>query len=330
MNKRIKTITHILTAVVAIAVFIYWGMTVDLDLNVLLSVLGSVRLEFFLIVILLGVINVYLRIFRFKRILLFHGSRVRIKKIIPIFFMGFFVGSLTPMRAGEPIKAVLLRDNEKVPLPTGMASIFIERILDMMLIVVFVIIGLMYAMFPVLVINNWLLFLLLILTIGGYIFLIFGISNKNIKGFIDRVLLKINKPYGRALRRGINNFSENMANRSGKQKALATAEWLIPSLIIFITEGLSLLILFKALGADVGLMETIVVLCLSSLVGLISQTPGGVVTTEFSFAYLFTLVGQTSEVGLAAILLARFIGYYSFMVIGGVLSVRKSIEKAIS
>jgi len=113
-----------------IALFIYFFKMLNIDIPKLIQTLKQAHF-FLLIAIIITWIESFLRIFRYGSILKFYNYRISFKTLFVTYFVGLFTGSLTPMKAGEPIKAVILKKKSNVPLTIGVMSSMIERIFEL-------------------------------------------------------------------------------------------------------------------------------------------------------------------------------------------------------
>jgi hypothetical protein len=63
-------------------------------------------------------------------------------KLFPVVVIGYMGNNIYPARIGELLRAYVLRRNENVPMASGVATILIERIVDGIVMLAFVLIGL--------------------------------------------------------------------------------------------------------------------------------------------------------------------------------------------
>jgi uncharacterized protein (TIRG00374 family) len=65
-------------------------------------------------------------------------KRIPLVQLFPITCIGYFGNNVYPLRAGEVIRAVILRRTEEVPVSSSLASIIIERVFDGLVMLLFV------------------------------------------------------------------------------------------------------------------------------------------------------------------------------------------------
>jgi hypothetical protein len=64
------------------------------------------------------------------------------RRIFPLVVIGYMGNNIYPARIGELLRAYLLRRNEGVPIPSSLATVLIERVMDGLTMLGFVLIGL--------------------------------------------------------------------------------------------------------------------------------------------------------------------------------------------
>ena len=68
--------------------------------------------------------------------------RVSWRRLFPIVVIGYMGNNIYPARIGEIVRAYVLQRKEQVPIPFSLATVFLERLLDAIVMVAFVLIGL--------------------------------------------------------------------------------------------------------------------------------------------------------------------------------------------
>ncbi len=68
--------------------------------------------------------------------------RLSWQRLFPIVVIGYMGNNIYPARIGELVRAYILQRKEGVPIPFSVATIFLERLLDAIVMVAFVLIGL--------------------------------------------------------------------------------------------------------------------------------------------------------------------------------------------
>src|SRR5574340_822081 len=79
-------------------------------------------------------------------------KRVPLDKLFPVVVIGYMGNNVYPFRAGEVIRAYVLKRDQEVSVSASLATIVIERIFDGLVMLIFVFVALPFADFKA----NWL------------------------------------------------------------------------------------------------------------------------------------------------------------------------------
>ncbi|MEP7284200.1 MAG: lysylphosphatidylglycerol synthase transmembrane domain-containing protein [Chloroflexota bacterium] len=72
-------------------------------------------------------------------------KEIPLSKLFPVVVIGYMGNNVYPFRAGEVIRAYLLKRNENVKITTSLATIIVERIFDGLVMLIFVFVALPFA-----------------------------------------------------------------------------------------------------------------------------------------------------------------------------------------
>jgi glycosyltransferase 2 family protein len=128
-------ITAVLLVTVACLAWVLWGI----ELEVVRTALGSFRWWY-----VLPMMGLYLsaHIVRCYRLQILMGTRLGLWPLLTINSIGFLAINVVPMRLGELVRPYLFLEKHDVPFGRSMAAIFVERLLDMVsLLVMLLLVG---------------------------------------------------------------------------------------------------------------------------------------------------------------------------------------------
>lgn len=229
---------------------------------------------------------------RWRIIIKTMGYDVSFKKCFSVIMGVWPLNTFTPSKAGDIAKAYFIRD--KVPASKVIGSVLTERLLDLLMLALFCLIGLVmlkdyrYILIPVLIFLGVLAMFIL-------------------------VRLRINLPIRDSWKEKLENILLSMK--------VFTKEWKNLLFILFwtfmnwFTSALQTLLFFLALGADVNLATVFAYMPLAIFVGLIPLTLGGMGTRDSAFIFLFSKFATASQ-SLGVGLLYSFTGYWILSIIG--------------
>ena len=219
-------------------------------------------------------------------------------KTSSLVFLSGLAMSITPGKAGELLKSYLLRDRAGVPLTASVPVVLMERLTDVISVVLLSLIGLAYLPWPML----WVM--------------------AAVAGICAAALLVLRS------RRG-GNFSELPVLRRWKEELRASQEGLrllagprvmglavALGVVAWCSEGVALWLILQGLDADISLLRVLPIYAAATLVGAVSTIPGGLVGTEGSMVALLQQSGLTRGVSSAGTLLVRLATLWFAIAVG--------------
>jgi uncharacterized protein (TIRG00374 family) len=278
-----------------LAVLVYFILMIYSGWDDLIQILINVDIIIVLIAMSLSFLNY---IFRFMKWHLFTRS---LKLDVPIYsnFMIFFAGlslSITPAKAGEAIRAFLLKEKTKTSLSGGLASTFSERLIDLLAVTLLALIGIIVlgTQHPI---NYWplLVFILIGIIFGVLVFLLDPLYQ------IFRRFFWL-KPWA-SVGSKIDKFRDDVIVTLQYNVFLSA---LLLGMIGWSCEGLGFYLIAQNLGIEMTFEAAIFIYTTSSLLGAVSFLPGGLGVMEGSMELFLAefLIISTALAG-ALIILTR-------------------------
>jgi uncharacterized protein (TIRG00374 family) len=263
-----------------------WEQLFDLLINVPIFVI--------LIALMLSFTNY---IFRFFKWLLFTKSlnlTIPLSYNFKIFFAGLSL-AITPAKAGEAIRAFLLRKSSNIDLSKGLASTFSERLIDLLAVTVLSIVGILIMGFQA----DYLPIILVILLIVMFS-IIFFLFDPFYQLYSKVLHIGPWAPFGKNIER----FRSDVLVTFHPLTFLGA---LIFGIIGWSCECLAFMLLAQSLQISISFQMAIFIYATSSIIGAISFLPGGLGLMEGGlefFAMNLLLIEYTRSVALT--LLIRF------------------------
>ncbi len=119
----------------------------DIDFHKVFQTLHSVNYIYLILSIILQIGIVWLRAERWKY-LLAPIKQLTFRHLLPATMIGFMANNVLPARAGEFIRAYVIGKKENISKTSAFVTIILERICDMITMLVFLIIILLFVKFP--------------------------------------------------------------------------------------------------------------------------------------------------------------------------------------
>ena len=257
----------------------FWETWLQADLSYLLA-------SSFLILFL----NV-LHSVKWKCFLDFFSIRQSISRIIAIFWVGMFIGMITPAKIGDLLKVYYLGETGHSRL-RGFLSVVTDRLSDLILLLA---VGALSAFY----VFGWGVdvgqFILIILLVIGITVLALGSDfklNQFIEGTLRRTVPILADPFRKM---SLGNLFLEWKKDDKTPLCVALALLLLCWPIYFYTRFLLVL----SLGIPLTFTETTACVSLSALFALLPISVNGIGTREVSMIYLFSLFSVTMEEAIA-------------------------------
>ena len=247
--------------------------------------LATFPVQHLLLALALALMNYLLRFLRWLYYLRLAGIRATLRQKGLVFTAGLAM-TLTPGRAGELAKTVLLREMVGAPVARSAPAVLMERLTDLMAVSLISLTALSLfssrLLVVVAVVSMLVLALVLVALRGGELLLrLPGLRRWNT--FIDE--------------------SQSSLRALTRPGALAMATSL--ALLAWAAEGVALWVVLRGLDAEAPLSTAVSLYAISTLIGAISLIPGGLVGTEASMVGLLRQIGVAGAAASAATILVR-------------------------
>lgn len=248
------------------------------------------------------------------------GHRLPYRYVTGLLLSGWFISALVPARAGDAARVGLLRaplrnklgdSQAPVPVATSASTIVLERALDMLAILALAAtfgLGVLRGRLPGWVLVSYALALVLLLG--------FGVAVLVAPKLIDALRNVTQRPlWQKALGFGA-QIVESL--RSLPRRPGAAALVVVESLYIWLCDALLLWLVVASLGTWLGFASAAFVALTVDVIAAVPITPGGIGQIEAGYGALLALLPQQTAFNIpAAILIARAISYWSFLLISG-------------
>lgn len=200
--------------------------------------------------------------------------------------VGNFINYLIPIRAGEAVRAILIKKSTNTPISLVLPSIFIDKFFDTIGIFVILI------MIPLLDIElvptmQWLVYILLAIFIIGVLVLIGAIiAEKKLIAILKRIFFFIPDKYQNKAYSIIEMFVEGTALFKNHHRIFG--EVVILTLVGIVLDGLYFYLMFKAFGfSSINIALIFFGYTLLNLSYILPQPPGQIGSNELLMTLIF-------------------------------------------
>jgi uncharacterized protein (TIRG00374 family) len=292
-------------AILVIAVAVNWK-----DMKEVPNQIAKANLLLVLIAFVIYYMGFPLRGWRWSRLLLGAGYRIRTKDGTEILFLSWLVNCVVPAKLGDIYRAYLLKLNTPVSATKTLGTVFMERMLDLIAIAS---LGLVagYWHFR----ND-------MTSLPQSVQLIFAFGVVVIVGLIVALILMRN--FGRRvigalpLPHRVAEFYDRFEEGVFKSVGLRGMPILgLMTITIWLTEAMRLYFVTKALGDDLGVSGAMFVALIGSLLTAIPFTPAGLGLVEVGMTGVLTTIFHLAKTQAAAVVLVdRAISVFSIVILG--------------
>ena len=262
-----------------------------------------------------------LRGHRWQTLLAALGHRLGYRYTTGVLLAGWFVSALVPARAGDLLRVAALRlpppTPPRVPAADSLASLFLERALDLLAILVLsagaslVVLG---GRVPIWVLGSY----------GAALALLAALTVTVLAGALwaPSLLARVRDAWSQPTWRAAWEFAIQAAaslRRLPRDPRTATLV-VIESLAIWLCDGLLLWLVVMSLGHALPLAASIFAALTVDIFAAVPLTPGGLGQVETAYAALLALLAQGGIPIAAVVLATRTVSYWSFLLVSGLVT----------
>ena len=256
-----------------------------------------------------------LRGWRWTKLLRGVGYKVKVKDGTEILFLSWLVNCIVPAKLGDLYRAYLLKLNSPVSATKTLGTVFMERILDLIVIAALGVLAGYWRFRGSM--NDLPQTAQIVFAIGVIVAVLLIAALVAMRSFGRRVIAIL--PLPGKVAEFYDRFEEGVFGAVG----IRGLPWLgLLSVLIWCTEGLRLYFVVRALGfgdVDLGLSGAIFVALIGSLLTAIPFTPGGLGLVELGMGGVLKGVFNASTPHAAAIILVdRAISVFSIVILGSI------------
>lgn len=289
-----------------IGIALYVALTIYADIDSVLNSITNFPVEFILLLLLLSFFNYVTRFYKWHFYLQQLRIQIHIKDSFLIFLSGF-VMSVTPGKFGEVLKSLILKKHFNYQISKTAPIIIVERITDLISLVVIAAIGSLSFNIGGLV---------LILTSSFLILIIFVLVHRRLFEYLIHKFAKV---------KFIKKFLEQFVNIHESFWSLLTIKNILLmsmlSIVAWFFECLSFYLILSKFDSLISINLSSFIYAFSTIVGSMLLLPGGLGGTEGTMTLLLIKYNFSKEAAVISTMLIRivtlwfavFVGFASFI-----------------
>jgi hypothetical protein len=310
--RQPKTILSIAVPLVIIAVAVYFNRD---DLKDVPGDIGRANPFLVLLAFVVYYVGFPLRGWRWTKLLHGAGYKVKVKDGTEILFLSWLVNCVVPAKLGDLYRAYLLKLNSPVSATKTLGTVFMERILDLIVIAALGVLAGYWHFRDSL--TNLPTSVQVIFAFGVAVVVLLIVALVVMRSFGRRVISALPVPH--RVVDFYDRFEEGVFSSVGLRGMPLLG---LLTIVIWITEALRLYFVVRALGfggVDLGLSGAMFVALIGSLLTAIPFTPAGLGLVELGMTGVLTTVFKLAKPQAAAIVLVdRAISVFSIVLLGSI------------
>jgi uncharacterized protein (TIRG00374 family) len=325
-SKRV----HLFIGLIIISLSLFFAFR-GVSINELTGALMKADYFYLIPAIVIVIISFYMRALRW-RFLVCTVKEVKTTDLFSPLMIGFMANML-PARAGEFIRAYLLSKKARISFSASFATIFIERLFDLVMVLLLLIWVLLFmpeAFSTEELANSAKLFGITSLTLCIFIFLFAALLQ-----FKNDIAMKIVNlctrpfPHGFAekVEGAVHSFSDGLKIMKDKKGFLATASL---SVLIWAAFVFTYYPIYLAFGieSELPIMSSLLILCLTVAIFItVAPTPGFLGSYHLGcVAALHGIFGIEKAVALSFGIVAWIVAMGSTVIIGAIFAIKENIS----
>lgn len=313
-------IIHRLLPVIGIVLFL--AIILNINLYQVAGILSYTNPLYIASALCILALLIVMKTIKWRVIAKTYGVKSGLKPMILGWLVGFSVGIVTPGRVGEISRAYYIRKDT----PTGkaMTSIFIDRVVDIIVLLSLVAIGL--SLFALTYVIDAIIIASFLLVYAIFIgFILFSLKKRLVRivlGPIYRAFLpqRLKEKAGTIF----NDYYEGLYQMKKNRGALVTA--LIWGVLIWVITIIEYGLLAMSIGIDAPFMFLVFVIPIMSLLDALPISFSGMGSRDLTFLLFFSYISVPPEEAIALSLLVFLVNYVALGFVGFLIWLKKPIK----
>lgn len=276
-----------LVLIFAIVVYVILGVYADFG-NLLLA-LESFDWKYIIILLSLTTLSYLIRFLRWNFFLKGVGVNLNLKDNLFIYLSGLSM-TITPAKAGEIWKGWLIKDINGDSLSKTVPVVISDRLTDMLALVIFSLLGILYYKQGAFVIIT------ILILFGGFLI---AVRTETVSNRLISILEKRAGKYSKDVKSMHITFKETLTPK----KLIITTGL---GLMAWFMECMGLYLTIIGFGDHIGIIVSTFTFSFASLAGALSLIPGGLGVAEATLSGLLQFFGLTATISVGAAIIIRF------------------------
>lgn len=234
-------------------------------------------------------VNLQLKVSRWRVILRAQGIHYPMRRAWGAYMSSSYLALLTPGRVGDGLRAQYLHHDKAVPYADGIASVVMDRLCDLYVLVVFSAIGLIRfsaALDERLALLAW----------GTLALIVLGPLALFVPQLAEKILVQAYRRFGKgADATGLSRFLAALRESLGPSLSVT----LLLTLLAFLANFGQAWLLARALHLPLAFFDAMCLVSMASMLGLLPISVSGLGVRELFFSLAFPVIGLDAHAGVS-------------------------------
>ena len=301
----------------AVAGIFTWLLAKALDWRLVWSILVSASKPWLVCALAVFALGYVIRIVRWRMLLKFTGTQASFAGVAPAFLAGFALNNILPLRLGDVMRTVMIRNAAGVPIADGISTLLVERFWDLAVLGLFFVFGLQAAdrhsasgIVPAVT---------MIASLGVVALLTIALAGGPVTRLFEAIAARTAIFPG--LFRFIVSFCRSLASVS---KPAFLAPLAVSSLAAWICEVAVLYLCARAIHIELSASAVCFVLSVANFSSVLPGTPGNVGTFHYFAVLAAGAFGVNANYGAALAILFHAMVWAPITIVGGLFLIADS------
>jgi hypothetical protein len=297
----------------------------NINIKKVFAVISNIDYNLYFLYLAILCLMIMVKAFKWKLILNSMGADIKLLDSFRAILAGLFFSNVTPGKIGDFFRAMYVNEGKTNSL--GLASVFLDRLFDIIILLIFGIISIFWISQTTgfVVINQNQIIFLLIIIIALSVFLT---KEKYVKMMLKPAFeILIPKNIKEKISKGFSEFYSSIRATKKKQAILAIS--FILSIIMWLANAVLLFILASAIKINAPFYTIIAIFPIMALSDLVPLSISGLGTREAVMIFMFSIFSLPLESAVALSLLVFFNGYFIVSLAGFISFLSKPVKVEI-
>jgi hypothetical protein len=309
-----------LMPVFGISLFLW--LLLNIDIHSVLRTLSGADPLLMCISLLLVIPIVVIKSEKWKVIIKSYGIDYPLKKTVRAWVLGFSLSIVTPGRIGDFSRAFILKTDEKVTLGKSLATVILDRIIDIAVLFCLAIVGIMAIALGPTQLDG--ILLTVMASFFGFLGLVFLLTKKSmIRPMLKPLTEKVIPEKHKKAASGVFHDFYVGISETGRGRILASLSLSVVSWALAIIQAVLIL---ESFGVHVSALFIFSVLPIVTLLDTLPISVSGIGTRDMALIYFLSLVSVSSEVAISLSLSILFFDYILIALLGLIIWARNPVK----